>query len=415
MKAASTALQNFLLSVQGLSPSNTPITPVAAYWMADLYTIARLDGVVAYWTSWGLPLTVNGHTFTAFGPYLRRSSVSWATGLDNKSMKIILGADSTMQLGPSGRVIPVIQALAQDLFASASVRVDRLIMPTPGNVSLGTYNVWQGIVGDIAVKRASAEITVDSQLIILNVQVPRTVYSPGCRHVFGDSSCTFSIASVTATGTVSAGTNRFVIPTSLTPAAAPLPPAAAPTLSYTHNNLINLPARSVYVVVTYTNATGAETVASPEALISLGPSDQVVVTSPGAEANATQYNVYMGGASGDEGLQNASPITIGTNFTEASVGFTAGQGPPIAGYGGFYAEGVITFTSGVLTGLSRQVQASDSSGNITLSSGFPQAPALGDTFSIRRGCTKTLTACTGYGNLINFGGMPFIPQPEAAS
>jgi hypothetical protein len=286
-------------------------------------------------------------------------------------------------------------------------------MPAPGNISLGTYNVWLGPVGDVAVKRASAEVTVDSQLILLNVQVPRAVYSPGCRHVFGDSSCTFNLASVTDAGIAAPGSNRFLIASNLTPAVAPLAPTVAPSLSFYHNSLINLAARAVWVVVTYINGTSGETVASPEAQISLAPSDLAVVASPGAEANATGYNVYIGGAPGDEMLQNPAPIAIGTAFTEASVGFTQGVGPPIAGYNGYYAEGVITFTSGVLTGLSRQVQASDGSGNITLSSGFPQAPASGDTFNVRRGCAKTLGACTTYNNVINFGGQPFTPQPEA--
>jgi len=399
MKSASTALGNFLLSVQGLSPANTPIAPVASFWFADLFTVTRLDGIVARWTSWGLPLTVGGQTFTAFGPYLRRTSVSWGTGLDNKSMKIMLGADATMQIGPSGRIIPVIQALAQDLFASATVRVDRLIMPTPGDTSLGTYNLWLGIVGDVAVKRASAEITVDSQLILLNVQVPRAVYSPGCRHVFGDSSCTFDLSTVTSSGTVVSGGNRFVIASNLAPPVAPLPPASAPSLTFSHNSLINIAARTVWVTVTYTGTT-VETVAGPESSIAMGPSDLTVVASPPAEANATGYNVYIGGAPGDETLQNATPIAIGTSYTEASVGFTQGVSPPIAGFGGFYAEGVIAFTSGVLSGLARQVQASDGSGNITCSSGFPQAPAIGDTFTVRRGCSKTLSACTGYSTIV---------------
>jgi hypothetical protein len=416
MKSASTALGNFLLSVQGLSPTNTPITPVAAFWFADLFTVTRLDGVVARWTSWGLPLTVGGNTFTAFGPYLRRTSVSWATGLDNKSMKIMLGADSTMRIGPSGRVVPVIQALAQDLFASATVRVDRLIMPTPGDTSLGTYNLWLGIVGDVAVKRASAEITVDSQLILLNVQVPRAVYSPGCRHVFGDSSCTFNLATVTNSGIVASGSNRFVIASNLTPPVAPFAPTSAPSLTLHHDSLINLAARStVYVVVTYTSSSTGETVAGPEAVIAAPPSNLVVVASPPSEANATGYNVYIGGAPGDEMLQNATPIAIGTSFTEASVGFTQGPGTPIAGYNGYYAEGVITFTSGVLTGLSRQVQMSDGSGNITCSSGFPSPPAIGDTFTVRRGCSKTLGACQTFLNTANYGGFPFVPQPESGA
>jgi hypothetical protein len=358
---------------------------------------------------------LGGPVFTPYGPYLRRTSVSWATGLDNKQMKIMLGADSTMLIGPSARLIPVIQSLAQDLFADATVRVDRLIMPSPGNTSLGTYNLWYGSVGDVAVKRASAEITVDSELILLNVQIPRTVYLPGCRHVFGDSNCTVNLATVTTSGTVASGGNRFVIATGLTPPVDPLPPGAAPTLGTSHSNLINLAGRTVYVVVTYTYAFGpGETIASPESFLAVGPSTLIVVSSPPAVTNATGYNVYMGGAPGDEMLQNATPIGIGTSYTEAGSGFTQGLTLPISGYGGYYAQGVMKFTSGVLTGLARQVQAS-TVGAITLSSGFPQAPAIGDAFTIRRGCARTVAACNTFSNLGNYGGFPYIPQPESST
>jgi hypothetical protein len=45
---------------------------------------------------------------------------------------------------------------------------------------------------------------------------------------------------------------------------------------------------------------------------------------------------------------------------------------------------------------------------------FPFPLALGDSMRFWPGCAKTVGACTGFGNLINFGGDPFIPPPETA-
>jgi uncharacterized phage protein (TIGR02218 family) len=43
---------------------------------------------------------------------------------------------------------------------------------------------------------------------------------------------------------------------------------------------------------------------------------------------------------------------------------------------------------------------------------FPFPIAVGDTMRFWPGCQKTIGACTSFGNLLNFGGDPFIPPPE---
>ena len=88
-----------------------------------------------------------------------------------------------------------------------------------------------------------------------------------------------------------------------------------------------------YVVVTYTDSAG-ETTASRESSITTTTNNQdIVVTSPPAFTGATGYNVYIGTSSGTETLQNASPITIGTNYTQ-SAALTAGAALPAANTAG---------------------------------------------------------------------------------
>jgi uncharacterized phage protein (TIGR02218 family) len=83
----------------------------------------------------------------------------------------------------------------------------------------------------------------------------------------------------------------------------------------------------------------------------------------------------------------------------------------------YYTLGYVTFTSGVLNGQSRSILYSQqATGLIQVSYPFPEAPSVGDTFSMYPGCDHAQWTCQGkFNNLTNFRGMPFVPPPETAS
>lgn len=68
----------------------------------------------------------------------------------------------------------------------------------------------------------------------------------------------------------------------------------------------------------------------------------------------------------------------------------------------FWAHGWVTFTSGTLNGVRRQVLESYS-GELIVAE-LPSAPANGDTFIIERGCPRTWNGCCERRNWENFGG-----------
>jgi hypothetical protein len=83
---------------------------------------------------------------------------------------------------------------------------------------------------------------------------------------------------------------------------------------------------------------------------------------------------------------------------------------------GTYALGRIAMTSGANEGFSRGVRAwsAGSPATLTLMTPFPFPVAVGDAFDAYPGCDKLLTTCEAFTNQVNFGGMPFVPAPEAA-
>ena len=81
---------------------------------------------------------------------------------------------------------------------------------------------------------------------------------------------------------------------------------------------------------------------------------------------------------------------------------------------GYFSQGVVTCTAGNNAGLSQTVKL-HASGELQLLNPWLLPVSVGDTFSVLVGCDHTLTTCTvKFGNLINFGGTPFVPPSESA-
>ena len=119
-------------------------------------------------------------------------------------------------------------------------------------------------------------------------------------------------------------------------------------------------------------------------------------------------NVYMPGS-------NNLTIVCATNPTKTVNGYT------FSGLTGDFTQGTITFTEGQNAGLTAYIRL-----NYTQSIGgtpyaffqlgqpLPFPPDSGNTFNCFPGCNKTMSRCSQYANTQNFGGCPFVPNPELA-
>jgi uncharacterized phage protein (TIGR02218 family) len=109
-----------------------------------------------------------------------------------------------------------------------------------------------------------------------------------------------------------------------------------------------------------------------------------------------------------------------SNFTEAGVVSSQGTSlqiqsqTPLTQADGYFTQGIVTMTSGHNMGLSMSVkQYKGGVINLTKPFLFPVQP--GDTFQVTAGCDHTYATCQQkFGNLVNFGGMPWIPNYERA-
>lgn len=81
---------------------------------------------------------------------------------------------------------------------------------------------------------------------------------------------------------------------------------------------------------------------------------------------------------------------------------------------GIFSFGTLTFTGGANNGLSMEVKEyaliPGGDGVITLALPMPYAIGVGDSYSLTKGCDKTLATCfSRFNNVVNFRGEPLVP------
>ncbi len=104
---------------------------------------------------------------------------------------------------------------------------------------------------------------------------------------------------------------------------------------------------------------------------------------------------------------NGITLTVGAGSTRSNLvcGVTGS---------GSYDLGELIFSSGVNSGIRRSVKT-HTTGNLLLSFPLEDAPAVGDSFTVYKGCNKTKETCSAkFSNVVHFRGFPYVPQPETA-
>lgn len=411
MKTASPALVAFLANASE-NEADLSVVPV------DLYTITLVNGTVIRFCSTSFPVTIGGNTFAVLSPStpdvptVNRFKSSSSIGLSTDTAEVVLNALPTVQING----MPMLEAIQLGFFDNAIILIERCIMPTPGDISLGKYIEFEGLAGDITdLDRTSVTIAVHAITDLLNIQMPRNLYQPGCRHSLYDAGCTLSKAAFQVTGAVvlGTGTTEFSFPTNLTQPGT----IAAPTStsgSIVGSGSSNLLPNTYYITTTYLTALG-ETTQSPELALVAGSNGVPMVNSPPFMSGVTGYNIYISLSPGNEQLQNSSPVAIGTNWTMPPFGIVQGVAAPQIGTNGYFSQGVLTWTSGANVGLSFVIAQYVSGGGVYLVRGMPNVANAGDAFTIVPGCDKSKNTCFyKFANLINFAGTPYIPVPETA-
>ena len=196
---------------------------------ANLFTFLAADGVtvIGRYTDADVDLTVNldgtggGPTYLSYGsgaPIITLHSLKHAIGTQAETMELSLGADANRTING----VPWLQALRNGLLDGGRVLLYRFLADTFANTAAGAVNMFSGRVGAInEIGRSSAKIEVNSDLILLDTQMPRELQQPQCANQLGDSKCTVNLATFSVAGTIAAGSTRQLVNTSALGSAVP--------------------------------------------------------------------------------------------------------------------------------------------------------------------------------------------------
>jgi uncharacterized phage protein (TIGR02218 family) len=190
MKPLSAALRSLLATRQ--------------FYTADLYTLSLVDGTALRYCGGDRDITWNGSRFAAggqTGPYFDRSSSKakcrWRIGVEVDQLVLDVLPGSAAIAG-----LPFLSAARQGALDGAELTLERAFMPSWGDVSAGTVVMFAGRIAEIEAGRSVATLTVNSHLELLNLNLPRNLYMPGCVNTLGDASCGVNLAAFAVATTV---------------------------------------------------------------------------------------------------------------------------------------------------------------------------------------------------------------------
>ena len=201
MKPTSAALVSFLA---GLRQQND-----ATLLMADCFTFTLQSSLVLSYTNIDVPVTIGGTVFAANSVLVDGLRYRCSVGLDVDQQQITLSAGPDVTLNGA----PFLVALRDGAFDGALMTRDRAFFSDRlgGNV-VGSVNLFTGRLSSVdEVGRTSAKITVQSDLILLDISMPRNLYQPTCLHTLYDSGCGLVRNAFASNGTIGAGSTSSLI------------------------------------------------------------------------------------------------------------------------------------------------------------------------------------------------------------
>lgn len=183
---------------------------------AECYTITPLEGPIMRFTDAQNDVSVvavdDVNRYIYYSKQLiitgLRSRSSIGLSVDEQDATVAYGDDQLFQEWMSWPV-----ALKLGRLDGATVTRDRAVSAGWDQPWMGVYRKFSGLVSTLdSVGRSSAVIKVKSALEKLDIQMPRDLYNPTCKNVWGDTRCGVIQGDFAVTGTIGPGATRTILP-----------------------------------------------------------------------------------------------------------------------------------------------------------------------------------------------------------
>lgn len=193
MKSASQNLINLLRSANAL-------------YRADLLTFTLSDGTVLRYTNADIPLTIGGNIYQR-GIRFVRDKVTVKAGVEVDTLQLTIYPDDADTLEGT----PFLQAVKNGALDSGTAQLD-LVLTDDWNKDYGSIVQFYGRIGDITqATRTQVQLEVKSYLELLDTQMPRNLFMPGCQNTLFDAGCALAKANWAIAGSVGGGSTTSQI------------------------------------------------------------------------------------------------------------------------------------------------------------------------------------------------------------
>src|SRR5579883_68916 len=202
MKPTSAALISYLNSVR--------VSADAPLLMADAFTFTLRIGLVLCYTNADVTFVYGGNTFLANSILIDGLKYKAAVGLDVDQQQITIAARASDTVSGGA---PFLQALRDGAFDGCEIKRDRVFFADRiGGSVIGGVTLFKGRLGAVdQIGRTGAKLTVNSDLVLLDIDMPRNLYQPTCLHTLYDSGCGLVKNAFGTSGTAGAGSTASVI------------------------------------------------------------------------------------------------------------------------------------------------------------------------------------------------------------
>ena len=178
--------------------------------MADAFAFTLRAGLVLCYTNSEVTFSYNGNTYLGNSILIDGLKYRAGIGLEVDRQQITIAARSTDTITAGA---PFLQALRDGSFDGAEIVRYRIFFSDRiGGTAIGSVLLFKGRLGVIdEIGRTSAKLNVNSDLALLDIDMPRNVYQPTCLHTLYDSGCTLVKNAFGTNGSVGAGSTASVI------------------------------------------------------------------------------------------------------------------------------------------------------------------------------------------------------------
>jgi uncharacterized phage protein (TIGR02218 family) len=140
-------------------------------------------------------------------PIIKRGATRSVIGVEVDTLNVSLLLNSDVEVNG----IPLAKFAMEGGFDGARLELDRSFAASWTAEACGSLNLFTGRVAEVTVTGTEVQLTVNSDLELLNVQMPRNVYQDQCIHTVYDPGCGLSPAAFTVTANTTSGSSRTLI------------------------------------------------------------------------------------------------------------------------------------------------------------------------------------------------------------